>query len=98
MSYRLETHPAVREDTNRARRSFEQLREDLGDELAADIDQTITRLQEQPLLYQKRYGEVRFAMTERFHHKIVYEVFGDLVYVFAVLHPRQHPMSWVSRL
>jgi len=97
MKYRLDTHFAVGEDIVAGKRSYEQLREGLGDALLTDVYATMAGLRENPLLYQKRYRDFRIALTERFKFKVIYCVDGQTVYVIAILHPRQHPTSWMKR-
>ncbi|SIR12720.1 ParE toxin of type II toxin-antitoxin system, parDE [Alkalispirochaeta americana] len=98
MNYGLEIHYAVGDDLENGRLSYEQLRQGLGDELFAEVYSTMTRLQDNPLLFQKRYGEFRIVVTKRFQYKIVYRVEEEKVYVIAVSHPRQHPTAWMERI
>ncbi|TVQ97843.1 MAG: type II toxin-antitoxin system RelE/ParE family toxin [Spirochaetaceae bacterium] len=98
MSYRLETHEAVGDDVENGRLLYEQLRQGLGDRLFDDIYATMLSLQENPFLFQKRYGEFRIVITKRFRYKIVYRIHDETVYVIAVRHPRRHPTSWMKRL
>lgn len=98
MIYRLETHGAVGDDIETGRRSYEELREGLGDDLFTEIYATMARLKENPFLFQRRYGKFRVVLTKRFDYKIIYRVDDDMVYVIAICHPKQHPASWMKRL
>ena len=98
MNYRLETHEAVGDDVENGRLSYEQLRQGLGDQLFDEIYTTMMRLQENPFLFQQRYGKFRIVITKRFRYKIVYRIDEKMVYVIAVRHPSQHPTSWMERL
>lgn len=97
MNYHLETHEAVADDVENGRLSYEQLRKGLGDQLFAEIYNTLISLQENPFLFQKRYGEFRIVITRRFRYKIIYRIDEKIVYVIAIRHPSQHPTSWMGR-
>ena len=98
MTYRLETHERVAEDVENGRLSYEELRPGLGDELFGEVYTSMLKLQENPFLFQKRYGEFRIVITKRFCYKIVYRIDEAMIYVIAVRHPAQHPTSWIERL
>ena len=98
MIYRLETHGAVGDDIEEGRRSYEELRRGLGDDLFDEIYATMAKLRRNPFLFQRRYGTFRIVLTKRFRYKIVYRVDDDTVYVIAACHPKQHPTSWMKRL
>lgn len=98
MNYHLEIHEAVGDDVENARLTYEQLRQGLGDDLFTEIYTTMAKLEENPHLFQHRYGKFRIAMTSRFRFNIVYRIEDKTVYVIAVRHPSRHPTSWMERL
>lgn len=98
MKYSVQVGKEVAADVETAWRICEEIHTGLGDELIAQIFATIRRLEENPHLFQKRYGDWRVTVTKRFRYKIVYRVDDALVRVIAVRHPNQHPTTWMSRL
>ena len=71
MNYHVETHPEVGDEVQSGRLSYEQLRQGLGDELFAEVYTTMASLEDNPFLFQKRYGDFRIVTTKRFQHKII---------------------------
>ena len=98
MRYSVRTDKEVADDVEAAWRVYDEFRTGLGDELIVEIFETMQGLEENPHLFQKRYGDWRVMVTKRFRYKIIYRIDDTLVRVIAVRHPRQHPTAWMSRL
>lgn len=68
----------------------------LGTEFVEAVDDTVSRIAENPMAFPKVRGEVRRAVLPRFPYAIYFRLADDVVVVLAV-HGRQHPERWQSR-
>ena len=75
---------------------YEGRRRGLGAEFEEGVAETVSRVAENPLAFQKVHGETRRAVLRRFPYAIYFRLTGDQVVVLAV-HGRQHEKHWQSR-
>lgn len=98
MSYALEVGQGVHREIAEHWAFLETRREGLGDRLVAEIYDVFAVLQENPRLFQNRYGQRRIALTKRFKYKVIYRIKDDtIVRILTVRHPKQHPTVWMKR-
>lgn len=57
MTYRIQAGKEVAHDVEAACRAYDELRAGLGDELFVEIYEAMRSLEDNPFLFQKRYGE-----------------------------------------
>lgn len=98
MKYALEINANVEIDINEAREYYEQRDTGLGRRFAEEVYTTMQSLEDNPLMFQKRYGEYRMVTTKRFSYKVIYRVYKTYVSIVAVQHPGRHPMFWKQRI
>jgi plasmid stabilization system protein ParE len=78
---------------------LETRRNGLADQLLMEVRSVFTRLKDNPMIFQKRYGEFRIALTKHLRYKVIYQVVDKTtIQVVAIRHPSQHPSSWMKRI
>ena len=100
MRYIVDILPAALSDIIEAAQWYENEREGLGADFAAEVDKAIDWLAERALTPRIRYRRksVRWIHPRRFPYRISYYVEGQTVHVFAVIHDARHDRVWHSRL
>lgn len=87
---------SARTEFNKARRWYNQQRDELGDEFVECVDTLLTRIRKSPTLYAIAYKNVRRAPVARFPYVVYYWVESDRVVVASVLHGRMDTEDWKS--
>lgn len=77
---------------------YEKQNEGLGKKLLAEVETTLQRICDHPLLHTRVSGEFRKALLDRFPYKILYRITSDTIEVAAVFHMRRHPSTWQGRM
>jgi toxin ParE1/3/4 len=94
VSWQVRVREAAGADLNRARTWYDQQRQGLGDEFLASIAAAFARLELHPERYRVLYKDFRRVLVERFPYRIFFQVRGDNVIVFRVLHhARDYPQQ-----
>ena len=94
MKYHLIVKPEAELDIVESAKWYEQQRSELGYRLLEAVDEKISLIEKNPLLYQKRYKNMRFALLKRFPFAIHFIVQDNNIYVLAVLSTHRNPQSW----
>lgn len=69
---------------------YNRVKDGLGYEVFCEIDECLQVLRRKPLLYQKRYKEIRAMYTKRFHFTIFYQVLNqNTILVYAILNQKE---------
>jgi plasmid stabilization system protein ParE len=89
MRRRLFLRPEAERDLASARDWYDQQRGGLGDEFLDAIALTLRELEQDPELHRLYYRNFRRALLRRFPYKIFYQVLGERVVIFRVLHAKQ---------
>ena len=76
---------------------YENEREGLGLEFSREVDNTVGRIAENPLLFQEREPGTRMAMVDRFPYGVYFIDEPGKVTLFGVLHLHRHPDAWKRR-
>jgi toxin ParE1/3/4 len=99
VTYLLEIRQDALADIEEAAEWYDPQQSGLGADFANTVLAAIERLPQSPLIYQirERRRAVRWFLPPRFPHRIVYRVDGDLITVFAVIHPARHEREWRQR-
>ena len=77
---------------------YNQQREGLGHEFAAEVLNTINRILRYPEAWNKLSKRTRRCRTKRFPYGVIYQIRGDRVLIVAVAHLRRKPRYWRNRL
>jgi plasmid stabilization system protein ParE len=88
--------PEAEDEVLEAREWYEKRRPGLCNEFAQAVDEIVSRIVENPLVYQRAHKETRRAVLSRFPYAVYYRLAGEDIVVQAV-HGRQHPSRWQSR-
>ena len=81
-----------------AREWYSHQRDDLDLEFMQCIDNALSRVVSNPLLFPIVYRELRRVVVSRFPFAIFYEVSSNEIQVVAVFHSRRDPETWKSRV
>lgn len=69
----------------------------LGVRFREEVENTIVRLSDQPLIYRIRSEEVRRVNLKSFPFYLPFIIRGDVVWILAVAHESRRPRYWISR-
>lgn len=92
MTWRVLIRAAAEKDLNEAHKWYEGQKTGLGAEFLVSIAEAFTRLEQNPERYVLLYKDFRRVLVERFPYRIFYQLRGNDVIVFRVLHhARDYP-------
>jgi plasmid stabilization system protein ParE len=92
VTWRVLIRAAAEKDLDEAQKWYEGQRPELGAEFLVSIAEAFTRLEQDPERYVLIYKDFRRVLVERFPYRIFYQLKGDDVIVFRVLHhARDYP-------
>ncbi|MCO5950772.1 MULTISPECIES: type II toxin-antitoxin system RelE/ParE family toxin [Mucilaginibacter] len=77
---------------------YESRREGLGRDFELCLEAGFNQIQRNPLLYQKRYKNLRIHFIDRFPYGIHFLIDEKNVKVFGVFHTSRNPQNWTARL
>ena len=89
MKWIVLVRPQAERDLEAARDWYDQRRPGLGDEFLDAVAAGMRVLVEDPLRERLFYRDFRRVLLGRFPYKIFYQVIGDRIVVFRVLHAKQ---------
>lgn len=73
---------------------YEEQRAGLGNEFVLSIEATIRLIENNPLIFQARYKNIRIALAPRFPYGIFYFIDKNKIIVIAVFHLSRNPKLW----
>ena len=77
---------------------YNEQSEGLGFEFAAEVKRTIERIVQYPEVWTPLSRRTRRCRMSRFPYGIVYQIRAETVLIVAIMHLRQPPNSWKTRL
>ena len=87
----------AREELREAKRYYNDLQKDLGEQLKAEAQAAANSILHNPLAWQVELGEIRRFLFNRFPYKILYMNDGEKIVVIAFMHQHQAPDYWIDR-
>ena len=94
----VEYHPLTASDLNRAVSYYNRQRQGLGEELRAEVYETIARIRSNPLQFVIVERAIRRAFVHRFPYSVLFRVVNDeTVRVLVIRHHRRRPGFGLSR-
>ena len=98
-SYKISLLSEAREDIISATDYLNLQRSQLGNKFFIEVAEVIDMLQNNPLVFQKKYKNFRQASIKKYSFLIHYLVDEQKqnVIIFAVLHTSQNPLIWKKR-
>jgi plasmid stabilization system protein ParE len=97
MSYKVFLSRAAVDDIEQAVSWYEKQRIGLGYELELCIEAGLRLLEREPLIFEKRYKEVRVKFIKRFPYGIHYQIESNSIKVVAFFHMSRNPIKWERR-
>lgn len=94
MSYSLIVKPEAELDMLKSAKWYEEKQVDLGIRFLDEIEDKLSLVTQNPLQYQIRYKNTRWALVKHFPYAIHFVVEEDKVIVLAVLGTRDDPEKW----
>ena len=100
MAYKIIISTGTLNDTNEAYAFYEDQQIELGDRFLKELFLFYEKLKHHPTYYSFVSEEktIRALALKVFPYKIIYEIAGDEVYVFAIHHFSQNPDHFLKRL
>ena len=98
MNYSLLVRRQAKRDLRHAARWYEKRLSGLGREFVSAVETVIERIEENPLLYQPIYRDVRRAVVQRFPYGVFYRIDQQNIVVFAIVHLNRDLSAWQDRL
>ena len=77
---------------------YEEQAQGLGAEFLDDVQSTIDRLLENPMLGHAVVGDLRRSLLSRFPYSLIYAIEPEDLLVIAVAHQRRRPDYWRERI
>ena len=77
---------------------YNQQRDGLGLEFAAELKQALLRIRHHPTAWSPLSARVRRCLIHRFPYSVIYEVRSDVVLIAAIQHHSKEPNSWRDRM
>jgi toxin ParE1/3/4 len=96
MKYRLLIKAEAIRDMTEAFDWYEEKRTGLGTEFLDELEGHYDRITHDPQHYPSHHGQ-RIAVMHRFPYKIVFEIEGDAIAVYAVYHHKRDPQKLAER-
>ena len=87
----------TREELREAKRYYNDLQKDLGEQLKLEALAAENSILHNPLAWQVELGEIRRFLLNRFPYKILYMIDGEKIVVIAFMHQHQAPDYWIDR-
>lgn len=77
---------------------YESRKAGLGDEFEIYLEEGLYQIQQDPLLFQKRYKNLHIHFINKFTYGIHYLIEDNTVKVFGIFHTSRNPTNWLTRL
>jgi toxin ParE1/3/4 len=97
VAHTLSIRKEAEADIAEAYQYYESCREGLGAEFVFCIDESISRIQNNPKQFRNVQEAVRRALVRKFTYGVYYTISDNRIIVLAVIHARRNPRHWQSR-
>ena len=77
---------------------YEDQAHGLGSEFLDDVQSSIDRLRDNPMIGHALTGELRRSLLSRFPYSLIYVIKPDDLLIIAVAHQRRRPGYWRERV
>ena len=91
MSYRMVVRGSAAKDVLEAIFWYHTIRPQLGERFIAALKECYDSIEANPYGYQLRKGNFRHAMLRKFPYRVAYEVEGQDVFIYRVVHTKRKP-------
>ncbi|MCC6125329.1 MAG: type II toxin-antitoxin system RelE/ParE family toxin [Pirellulales bacterium] len=90
--------PEAKAEFKAATRWYQSRQSGLGTEFREEVHFAIERMRLSPEAFACLENEVRCVTTHRFPYQILYKIYPDFIFIYAVMHHHRDPDYWKSRL
>jgi plasmid stabilization system protein ParE len=97
MTRRFVVRPLAEADLETAAEWYDKKGTGIAERFLGDVDRTLARVRERPLLFPTAAADVRRALLHTFPYAVYFRVSDEMVSVLAVLHLRRDPRVWRVR-
>lgn len=97
MKYKIFISEAAEFDIKESYSWYEQRQPNLGKNFKKQVVFIFKKIEDNPLIFQIKYSEVRVAFLNKFPFGIHYLVNKDKIIVLAVFHTSINPRKWVRK-
>ncbi len=91
-------HPEALKEADDAALFYQKQQPGLETRFLDALEDAITRIRRNPLLYRKIDGEIRKCRLLRFPYGVIYRIKADQIEILAIMHLRRQPGYWKLRL
>lgn len=93
-----EYHPAAEAEYLAGVRHYGKISGQLGLAFVSEVEAAIQRARQFPEAWPSLPRGLRRVRTRRFPYRIIYEIFTDRIFIWAVAHASREPGYWEGRL
>ena len=97
MTYSLSIRKEAEADIAEAFEYYESCRENLGTDFILCIEESITRIENNPRQYKIIHKTVHRALVRKFPYGIYYVLDNEKIIILGVLPARKNPKHWQTR-
>jgi|SRR6185369_10885820 toxin ParE1/3/4 len=90
--------PEADAELTEARQWYSHWRRGLDLRFMQGVEETLTRVVDNPHLFPVIHGNLRRALVRHFPFAIFYEITANEIQIIAVFHSRRNPELWKSRV
>lgn len=94
MSYRVIIRPKVLKDLDEIERKYDKLNPGLGIQFNNRYEETLDRIELQPLVFPKVNEDVRLVPMHQFPYNVLFLCYDDVIVILRVLHKRRSNKLW----
>ena len=98
MKYYVKVRPKAIKDISKIALFYEEISPGLGTDFILCLDETVERINYNPLIYSKYYKEYHRALLRRFPFGVFFIIHNDLISVVSVMDLRQDPKKIITSL
>ena len=91
-------HPEAKAELREAAVYYESCREGLGRAYLRAVDAAVDRIIEFPEAWRRIHADFRRILVRRFPYGVIYALWGDGIYVVAIMHLKRKPGYWLTRV
>jgi plasmid stabilization system protein ParE len=77
---------------------YEEIYQGLGRRFVEELELTLTRIESNPMAWQKAGVLTHRCLLHRFPYSIIYQIRNDFILVVAVACTHQEPNYWIERV
>ena len=98
MDYKLIIRPEAKAELLDTFQWYQEQRQGLGYDFKLCVDEVISKIKKNLLIYKKLFRNVRRSVIKRFPFGLFFIVEDNTIIVLAVLHARRDPRRWKVRI